>query len=131
MFDFRNVKDVADYLALREGEEYSRSAISRYYYSLFGCSRLYLILIMHETEFISGKNIHKRICDRLKNSDDPTENSIGGILENLRQIRNQADYDWEKYDGSFVEKRLNFVKKESRIGLEQLEALKNSPPLKL
>ena len=95
MFDFRRLRDVADYLAQMEGEEYDRSAISRYYYSLFGCVRLYLILILGETDFEYGKDIHKRICNRLINSNDPTEHSLGKSLDKLRQLRNMADYDWQ------------------------------------
>lgn len=39
-----------------------------------------------------------------------------------------ADYDWQTEDSDFFEKKLNFVKKESRIGLQQVNALKCSPP---
>lgn len=131
MFDFRKVRDVADYLDLMEGEEYDRSAISRYYYSLFGCTRLYLVLIMQETEFLYGKDVHRRICDRLKQSDNPTENALGRILDDLRDIRNYADYDWDEVDSSFFKKRLNFVKKESKMGLDQINALKNAPPYRV
>lgn len=131
MFDFRKVKDVADYLALKDGEEYDRSAISRYYYTLFGSARIYLILVLGELDFVKGRNVHRRICDRLICSSDPTEHSLGITLDKLRQIRNFADYDWETKDFSYFEEKLDFVKKESRIGLEQIEALRNSPPLKL
>lgn len=131
MFDFRKLKDVAEYLASKEGEEYDRSAISRYYYALFGSARIYLILVLGELEFVMGRNVHRRICDRLIYSSDSTEHSLGITLDKLRQIRNFADYDWETKDSSYFEEKLDFVKKESRIGLEQIEALKNSPPLKL
>ena len=131
MFNFEKVADVADYLALMDGEEYNRSAISRYYYSLFCSTRLYLILILGETRFIKGKDIHTKVCDRLKMSDDLTENNLGNILEDLRQLRNFADYDWYIKDSSFYKKNLNYVKNESRVGLEQLNALKNSPPYKV
>ena len=60
MFDFAKVFDVAVFLNQIEAEEYDRSAISRYYYSVFGCARLYLILIMSEFEFCSRQNIHKK-----------------------------------------------------------------------
>lgn len=131
MFDFRKVKDVAEYLSLKEGEEYDRSAISRYYYALFGCARMYLIRVLGELDFVKGRNVHRRICDRLIYSSDPMEHSLGMTLDKLRQIRNFADYDWETKDSSYFDEKLDFVKKESRIGLEQIEALRNSPPLKL
>ena len=35
-----------------------------------------------------------------------TENEIGGILEQLREIRNQADYDWSTKDEKYYEKNL-------------------------
>lgn len=72
MFDFSKLWDVSDYLAQMDGEEYDRSAISRYYYSLFGCVRLYLVLVLGETNFAYGRNIHKRVCDRLIDSNDST-----------------------------------------------------------
>lgn len=128
MFDFRKVSDVADYLAGMNGEEYDRSAISRYYYSLFGSVRLYLILVLGETSFAYGYDIHRRICDRLIDSDDPTEHSLGKTLEKLRQLRNISDYDWETENSDFFDRKLDFVQKESRIGFEQLNALKKSPP---
>ena len=128
MFDFRKVFNVANYLSHFGGEEYSRSAISRYYYSLFGCARLYLILIMNEYEFGKGYNVHKRICNRLKNSDDPTECSLGKRLEKLKELRNLADYDWNEKDKEFFRKNLNYAKNETQRGLEQLDTLKKSPP---
>lgn len=131
MFDFRKVSDVADYLAKKDGEEYNCSAISRYYYSLFCCVRLYLIMIMHEGEFAHGNDVHRRICDRLKDSNDSTEYSLGKILDKLRQLRNLSDYDWNNTDPDFFSNKLSFVQKESQIGFHQLNALKNSPPFKL
>ena len=128
MFDFRKVRDVADYLALMDGEEYNRSAISRYYYSLFGCARLYLIIVLGETNFLRGNDIHIRICNRLMDYNDPTEHSLGITLDNLRQLRNLADYDWNVDDSDFFERKLNLVQKESKMGLQQLDALRNSPP---
>lgn len=131
MYDFRKVCDVANYLAQVKREEYIRSAISRYYYSLFGCARLYLILIMHEFEFERGSNVHTRVCDRLKYSDNPTEHSLGKRLEKLRELRNLADYDWEKKDRHFFHDNIGYIKDETQIGLEQINSLKNSPPYRI
>lgn len=131
MFDFAKVSIVADHLALMDGEEFNRSAISRYYYSLFGSLRLYLILVLGETSFAWGSDVHRRICDRLKYSDDPTEHSLGKTLDKLRQLRNLSDYDWENTDSEFFQNRLTFVQKESQIGLQQVDALKKSPPFNL
>ena len=131
MFDFSKFNQVGDYLSLICKEEYNRSAISRYYYSLFCCARLYLILIMGETDFESGINVHGRVCERLRQSSDDAESVVGETLEELRQLRNLADYDWFKKDSSFFKDRVIFAKKESKDALEQLQALGNSPPFEL
>ena len=131
MYDFGKVRDVADYLAKMDGEEYNRSAISRYYYSLFGSVRLYLILVLDETNFAKGKNVHGRVCDRLTGSNDSTEKSLGKILDKLRGLRNLADYDWYQEDSLFFEENVHIACEVSRKGLEQLESLKKSPPFKL
>lgn len=128
MHDFRRVMDVADYLSQMEGEEYNRSAISRYYYSVFGCTRLYLILILKEYEFCYRNDIHKRICERLANSNDDTEKSLGNSLDKLRELRNLADYDWYEKDAEFFMDNLHYVRSESLFGIEQLESLKQFPP---
>ena len=69
--------------------------------------------------------------NRLANSNDSTEASIGYILDDLRYLRNLADYDWHEKDSSFFKKHLDFAKIESKKGLEQIEALKTSPPFEL
>ena len=60
-----------------------------------------------------GKDIHKRVSKRLSNSNDFTEASIGYILDDLRYLRNLADYDWYEKDSSFFKRKLDFVSKES------------------
>ena len=131
MFDFKKVFNVANYLAAMDGEEFNRSAISRYYYSVFCCARLYLILVLGENSFFDGNDIHKRVIMRLSNSNDSTEASIGYILDDLRYLRNLADYDWHEKDSSFFKQNLDFASKESKMGLEQVDALKASPPFEL
>ena len=131
MFDFRKVYDVANHLSIIDSEEFNRSAISRYYYSIFCCARLYLILVLGENSFFDGKDIHKRVSKRLSNSNDFTEVSIGYILDDLRYLRNLADYDWYEKDSSFFKRKLDFVSKESKFGLEQIDALRSSPPFVL
>ncbi len=130
MFDFSHYYDVGDYLINIPSEANIRSGISRYYYSGLCCVRRYLVETMNETEFINGFNIHKRICDRLINSCDDTEASIGEKLIQLKELRNNADYDWILGFDYFNE-NLNNVQRDSKIILEQIEALRNSPPLEL
>ena len=131
MYDFRTFRKVADKLAQIDKEEYYRSAISRYYYSLFGCARLYLMLTMGEYQFARGRDVHQRMCNRLINSDDETERALGAILDKLKGLRNLADYDWDKKDCEFFKDNLFYVKRESERGLEQVESLKQSPPYDL
>ena len=131
MYDFGKVHDVANYLAKMDGEEYNRSAISRYYYSLFGSVRLYLIFVLNETNFAKGKDVHTRVCNRLIDSSDSTEISIGKILDKLRNLRNLADYDWYQEDSLFFEENVHIACEESQKGLKQLDALKKSPPYKV
>ena len=130
MFDFSSYYDVAEYLVKIDEEGNVRSGISRYYYSGFGFARYYLINVMHEYEFVSRHEIHQRVCERLMQSGDNTEASIGEKLEELRAIRNQADYDWKLGMEHFAE-RLPCIQKDSMEIIEQLNALKNTPPLKL
>lgn len=128
MFDFLKFRDVANCLSNGDNEEYARSAISRYYYSVFGCARLYLIFVMGENDFRKYGNIHSKLCGRLKESDDEAESALGDALEELRQLGNLADYNWDDDNPYFFKKRVNFVKKESELALIQIEALKRSPP---
>ena len=51
MFDFSKFSDVGDYLSLKNCEENNRSAISRYYYSVFGSVRMYLVLFLNEFDY--------------------------------------------------------------------------------
>lgn len=95
MFDFSKFIDVGNSLSNIDNEEYARSAIGRYYYSVFGCARVYLIFIMGENDFRGYGNIHSKLCDRLRQSDDDTESTVGMTLEKLRQLRNLAVYDWD------------------------------------
>ena len=130
MFDFARFFDVAENLVRKNDEAHIRSGISRYYYSGFGLVRKYLIDEMNETEFRSGFKIHKRIIDRLIFSQDDTEVSIGEKLSDLKELRNDADYDWN-LDLNHFEQHLEDVKIKSNEVIEQVEALKKSPPYRL
>lgn len=130
MFDFSRFFDVAENLIRKNDEANIRSGISRYYYSGFGLVRKYLIDEMNETEFRSGFKIHKRIIERLISSQDNTEVSIGEKLSDLKELRNDADYDWS-LDMDYFQQHLDDVKMKSGEVIEQVEALKNSPPYNL
>ena len=118
MFDFSKFSDVGDYLSLKNCEENNRSAISRYYYSVFGSVRIYLVLFLNEFEFLDNFKVHLRICDS------------GEILDDLREIRNYADYEWDKFDEDYFKKNLVKVRNNSKLALDEVESLKKSPPFK-
>lgn len=127
MFDFADFFDSAEKLVKLGGEANIRSGISRYYYSDLGSVRTYLVEIMGEHEFLNGNKIHKRIYNRLFDSNDNTEVSIGEKLLDLKELRNEADYDWNLELNHFNE-HLNEVRVKSEIILKEVEALKKSPP---
>ena len=129
MFDFSKFSKVGDILSTYTEESFIRSAIGRYYYSIFCSARQYLVETKNKQYFLKRKNIHKEVCAELLKSNDLTENEIGVILEQLREIRNQADYDWLTRDYEYYEKSLIQAQNESEKALESLEALKKSPPL--
>lgn len=131
MFDFKKFSKVGDMLSKHKEESFTRSAIGRYYYSIFCSTRQYLVETKNKKYFLKRKNIHKEVCEELMKSNDLTENEIGEILEQLREIRNQADYDWLTKDGEYYEKSLIQAKNESEKALESLDALKKSPPYEL
>lgn len=130
MFDFSSYYETGDYLVEIPNESNIRSGISRYYYAVFCSARNYLVETMDETEFIDGFRIHKRICDRLILSHDDTEVSIGERLIFLKELRNKADYDW-RLDFEYFKENLSGVQKDSKLILEQIDALRSSPPFVL
>ena len=77
-----------------------------------------------------GGDFHKRICNRLINSDDNTEMELGLILDELRQLRNDADYNGV-LDYFYFDEKLADVKANLQIAFQQLTALRSSPPFKL
>lgn len=85
---------------------------------------------LNEFEFIDNFRVHSRICDRMNNSDDNTESEIGEILDDLREIRNYADYEWDKFDEDYFKKNLVKVRNNSKLALDEVESLKKSPPFK-
>lgn len=69
-------------------QAYYRSSISRAYYSVF--------CILRNTKKLNDSkkgNIHKYLIDLLKKSHNEDEIYIGTILDELRYLRNLADYD--------------------------------------
>lgn len=122
MFDWSKFSIVANELSSKNDEEYLRSAIGRYYYSIFNQSRDYLTDILKEYEYANIDNPHAEIRDRFLNSKNELENEIGESLLFLRKLRNKADYN--KYDSSkFFLKNINKAKKEYNDANEYLDKL--------
>lgn len=94
MFDWEKFVMLASLLLVEEEEEYVRTAVSRYYYGLFGVIRRYLINVKHKNYLRNGgSDVHRKIYNELRFSNDSTEKHISSILNKLRLIRNSADYD--------------------------------------
>lgn len=68
-------------------EAYFRSSISRSYYGVFCLARNKKNLQKYE-----GKNVHRKVIDEYKNSGSKTEKKVGHNLDELRRLRNCADY---------------------------------------
>ena len=117
MFDFSKFRDVGNSLTDFDGEEYTRSAIGRYYYSVFCCARIYLVFVMREDDFRIFSDIHARVCKRLIESEDNTESAVGETLDELRMLSNLADYDWDDSKQDYFKKRVSLAKKESELAL--------------
>jgi len=86
---------------------------------------------MNEDEFLKNNNIHSRVCNRLMQSNDLTEHALGKILDKLRENRNLADYDWSDENSSFFKQNVEYIRNESKAGLQQIESLRNSPPFRV
>jgi hypothetical protein len=77
-----------------------------------------------------GHNIHRRTCDRLSGSHEDTEAFIGEKLSDLKELRNEADYDW-RLDFNHFKESISSVQRDTKLILEQIDSLKTSPPFEL
>ena len=90
-FDFNNFYKVGTHLKNHSADEaYQRSAISRYYYSIFHPVKNYYEKSFRTT--LSSDNIHSNLINALEKSPFKEENILGNKLRNLRNNRNHADY---------------------------------------
>ena len=91
IFNFEKLYDVGNHLKdFSKDEEYQRSSISRYYYSVFHPVRDY-----YEKSFrriLSQDNIHSSLINGLENSPFKEEQKLGNDIRKLRNNRNYADY---------------------------------------
>lgn len=79
--------------------------MGRYYYSIFGSTRDYLVNVMNKYEFDSKKDIHKKVYDELMNSHNSNEIHLAECLKFLREIRNNADYDKSDKNEEYFKKK--------------------------
>lgn len=127
-FNWKEYSNVADKLSQsKDNEAFLRAAISRYYYSVFGSARYYLVEKKSETQFLNRGGIHTRVYDELKKSTDDNEAELGDLLETLSEIRNKADYDWENIDITYFQKQLPIVQEKVEKAFEDINALNNYP----
>lgn len=129
MFNWLNYIFLAKVLIERNDEASLRSAISRLYYGFFGIVRRYLINVKNKYYLRQvNPGVHSMVYDELKFSKDPTEKQIAEILNKLRLVRNNADYDWEdEYNLKFFMDFLNENKTKLEIAFDAVKYLKNHP----
>lgn len=68
-------------------EAYLRSSVSRSYYGAFCTAR-----DRKGLKHLKGARVHFTVITRYKNSANPVEKESGRILDELRRLRNKADY---------------------------------------
>lgn len=124
-FDFKKYYDVGNHLKnFSTKEEYQRSSISRFYYSVFHPVKDY-----YEESFrkvLPSDNSHSTLIDALENSPFEEENELGEKMRVLRNNRNEADYDRKKLEGNTLKKTKDYTDK---VLIQLDELLKN--PLRL
>jgi len=89
-FDWKEYINLAKDLTLKSNPNQAelRTATSRIYYGAFGQCK-----ISKNFQLVRGSDIHERVIKSYKESEVSIEISIGNLLDNLRQRRNEADYD--------------------------------------
>lgn len=124
-FDFKKYYNVGNHLKdYSSKEEYQRSSISRYYYSVYHPIKDY-----YEKSFrkvLPSNDAHARLIKELENSPFEEENKLGENLRILRNNRNESDYD-KKELGKL--KLKNTKNKTDKILLQLDKLIKN--PLRL
>lgn len=114
-FDWKEYITLAKDLTLKSSPNQAelRTATSRIYYGAFGpCKN------GKNLQLVRGSDIHEKVIKSYKESEVSHEISIGNLLDNLRQRRNEADYNaFMEFDKKKVE---DFLITANKI-LEKLE----------
>ena len=118
-FDWSGYLALADELASRTGDEAAeRSAISRAYYAALGRASG---LLKAEGRAISPFKTHSMVWRAFKHSGDPARETIGMDLDELRRLRDRADYT-EVFEGDLSDAARDAVMRARRL-LESLDAI--------
>lgn len=121
-FDFKKLYAVGNFLKNQsKKEEYQRSSINRYYYSIYDPVKDY-----YEQSFrkvLPSKNGHSILIGQLEQSPFEKEQRLGILMRNLRNMRNQSDYHKNTVNINDAEKSKKIRDKIWSI----LEDLKNNP----
>ena len=114
---------LAEFLSKIDCEGAKRSAISRYYYSIFLLSRSYLVTC---NRFIPSGNSqdHERIKNELTNSSNENERILGNAMNKLREYRNLADYELN-YD---IKKNETIIEEWIEEAWTNLQIIRSYPP---
>ena len=92
-FDWEKFVDLAESIQQQiKTEESFRTAISRAYYGAFCKTR-----DSRGFNSYTKSDVHSKVINQLKNSNDPDDIKIGQILDVLRMERNKADYEGDAY----------------------------------
>lgn len=87
-------------------EAYFRSSISRSYYGAFCIARNKKGFQVYEKG-----NVHRKVIDEYKNASSKNEKKIGRNLDELRRLRNHADYKEDhKIDKNIADRAINLAK---------------------
>jgi uncharacterized protein (UPF0332 family) len=87
-FDWVKFIELAENLHLQKTEECFRTAVSRAYFGIFCIIRNYIGCKEH-----TKPDVHSKVIASLKTSEDPNEQEIGKMIDELRRLRNLADYN--------------------------------------
>ncbi len=114
-FDWMEFFYLAQSLARQAGQASRRSAISRAYYAVFGIARR-----AKRLPPVKGSKVHRALIDLFLESSAPAEQQVGKILDQLRNMRNEADYEASR---EFSTKDVRRALRRAELALKKLGAL--------
>lgn len=121
-FNWSDFISLAENLIANKDDQASlRSSASRAYYGAFGRVRIYFSS-KYKLKDSLGDGVHQKIIGTLKGSDNRKEYTLGNTLSQLRDSRNDADYESHM---SFNKQQVEEVIRKSKSLLNQLDNLKN------